>query len=192
MTTTQKAQQELNTNLEPDIGEKITDYPAGNQVRFSVIGTAFGCSTVLGAIVFFSLRFSEMVTAIRIHGRAIVLLHAPALLLLLLCLPLGVLILVVTGINWNNHLALHERGLIRRWGVSKKIWIWQATDRLDTRITHIKFGGNIVDIRIHLLLENPHDRFVIQNQYRDMPDLEAIDPSDASVTPFYKRSDHEM
>ncbi|MCA1788187.1 MAG: DNA recombination protein RmuC, partial [Desulfobacteraceae bacterium] len=27
---------------------------------------------------------------------------------------------------------------------------------------------------------------------RDMPDLEAIDPSDASVTPFYKRSDHEV
>ena len=27
---------------------------------------------------------------------------------------------------------------------------------------------------------------------RDMPDLEAIDPSDATVTPFYKRSDHEM
>jgi DNA recombination protein RmuC len=27
---------------------------------------------------------------------------------------------------------------------------------------------------------------------REMPDLEAIDPSDASVKPFYKRSDHEV
>ena len=171
MATSQKAQKMIHPPLEADLGQEIAVYQAGNQVRFRVIGTAFGTSIILAALVFFTLRFSEMVTAIRLHGRAIVLLHAPALLILLLCLPLGVMILFVTGINWDNHLTLYERGLRRKWGLSTKSWTGAATTRLDTHIIHIKFGGNIVDIRIDLILENPHETLVIHNQYRDMADL---------------------
>ena len=171
METFQSAQANEKTSPVAELGQEIATFHSRNQTSLRVIGLAFGISIILAASGFFILRFSEMVTAIRLHSRAIILHHAPSLLLLLACIPLGVLILLITGINWNNHLTLYEGGFIRSWGLRKKTWYWQSTTRLDTRITHIKLGANIINMRIKLLMANQNENLVIRNRYRPMQDL---------------------
>jgi len=153
------------------LGPEIAKFSACNQHSKRVIGLASGGLTILVSIIFFILRFSEMITTVSVHGRAVFLLHAPALILWLALFPLGMIILLITGLNWNNHLTLYERGLAVHRGLRKRIWYWERTTRLDTRITHIKFGGNIVDIRIKLILGNPHEMLVIRNRFTPMSDL---------------------
>jgi hypothetical protein len=162
---------EMMPTAQNHFGEVIAVFPTRHQTYLRIIGTALGWSILIAALGFFALRLSAMITAIQFHGRAILLQYATSLLLLLACLPLGFMILVVTVIHWNNHLTLYQHGLIKRQGLRKKTWIWRATTRLDTRITHVKFGGNIVHIRTKLIIGSPQATLVVRNRYRDMPDL---------------------
>jgi hypothetical protein len=159
------------TDQTHDLGAEIASYPTQNRAYKRLIGAAFGCLIILAAIFFFMLRFSELVMAIRVHGRAIVLLHAPSLILLFACVPIGAAILFLTAVNWDNHLALFDRGLILYHGLRKQTWHWESTTRLDTRITHIKFGGSIVNIRSRIILGNPHETLKIRYQYEKMEEL---------------------
>ncbi len=166
--TTQTRKESLKTK---DLGTEITVFPMRNQSLNRWIGFSLGCLLILASIVFSALRFTEIVMSVRVHGRAIILLHAPYLLISLTGLPLGAIILFLRAVNWDNHLTLHDRGLILRQGLTERTWYWASTTRLDTRITHIKFGGGIVNIRIHLTLGNPDETLVIRNRYEDMPTL---------------------
>ncbi len=159
------------SNHRQDLGTVIKSFPARYQTLNRVIGISLGCMLILASISFFALRFSDMATGIRAHGRAVILLHAPALIVLLAFLPVGVLVLLITAIHWDNHLTLFEEGLVLRRGRKQKVCEWKQTTRLDTRITHIKFGGSIVDIRIKLLLGNTHDKLVVHNWFEDMSEI---------------------
>ena len=171
MDSNQSAQAHLRLPPENPVGQVIADFPARHQTYLRVIGITLGVSILLAASVFFVFRFAAAVMAVQLHGRAIILLHVPSLLLLLACLPLGAFVLVMTAINWNNGLTLYEHGLMKKQGLQKRTWLWPSTNRLDTRITHIKFGGNIVNIRVKLTIGSPQSQLVIRNRYRDMPDL---------------------
>lgn len=153
------------------LGAKINSFPAQNLSYKRVIGTALGTSIILAAFGFFIPGFYEFVMAVRLHGRAVVMVHAPSLILLLACLPVGIAILAFTAINWNNHLELFDYGLVFYRGLRKRIWTWEGTTRLDTRITHIKFGGSIINIRVSLILGKSQDNLTLRNQYEDMSDL---------------------
>ncbi|MFW5713649.1 MAG: DUF6585 family protein [Brevefilum sp.] len=171
MGTSQSALGNIKSSQISDLGTEIATYPSWNQNHKRVIGLAFGCSIILASFFFIILRLSFMATAVRLHGRAAVLLHAPSLMLLIAFLPIGIVILLATIWNWNNHLALYEGGFIIHTGLRKKIWRWDWTTRLDTRIMHIKFGGNIIEVLIRLIVGNPKRTLVIRNQYKSMSDL---------------------
>lgn len=151
-----------------ELGAEIGTYPVRNQSYKRVIGTTLGTSIILAAVIFFTLGFYDLVMAVRLHGRAMVLLHAPSLVLMLAFLPIGVVILLYTALNWDNHITLFERGLILKQGIRTKMWIWEGTTRLDTHITHIKFGGSIIDIRVRFILGNPQETLTTRNKYEEM------------------------
>lgn len=171
MGTLHSMQANQTANQTHDLGAEIAIYPTRNRAYKRLIGVAFGCLIILVAIFFFTLRFSELVMTVRLHGRAMVLLHAPSLILLLACIPIGATTLFLTAVNWGNHLALFDHGFFLQHGLRKRTWYWESTTRLDTRVTHIKFGGSIVDIRIRLILGNPHETLLIRNQYEEMAAL---------------------
>jgi hypothetical protein len=171
METPQTKQFSTKASQTQDLGAEIYSFPVRNLSYKHVIGTTLGTSIILAAISFFTLGFYELVMAVRLHGRAMVLLHAPPLILLLASLPVGVIILAVTAINWNNHLTLFDQGLVERRGLRTRIWTWEETNRLDTRITHIKFGGSIIDMRVCLILGKPRDTLLMRNHYEDMSHL---------------------
>ena len=171
METSQTKQFSTKLNQNSDLGAEINTFPVRYLSYKRVVGTALGTSIILAATSFLTLGFYELVMAVRLHGRAVILQHAPSLILLLASLPIGVVILAFTAINWNNHLTLFDHGLVLRRGLRKRVWIWEATTRLDTRITHIKFGGSIIDVRVWLILGKPQDTLILRNQYEDMSNL---------------------
>jgi hypothetical protein len=158
-------------NQKQDLETVIESFPGRNQTLNRLIGISLGCSLILASIGFFVLRFSEMATGIMTHGRAVLMLHAPSLTFLLAFLPVGAIVLLFTAINWDNHLTLFTGGLVMRRGRKQTVWEWKSTTRLDTRITYIKFGGSIVDIRINLLIGNTNEQLEIHNWFEDMSEL---------------------
>jgi hypothetical protein len=168
METSHTKQNDISNNLMNDLGAEIETYPIRNRTYKRVVGTALGTSIILGSVSYFTMAFFELVMAVQLHGRAMVLLHASPLILMLAFLPLGVIILLHTAVNWDNRLQLFERGIFLQRGLRKQIWAWVGTTRLDTHITHIKFGGSIIDIRVRFILGSSTEMLVIHNQYEDM------------------------
>ncbi len=158
-------------NQDHNLGPEIASYPTRNRTYQRVVGTTLGTSIILAALSYFTLGLYELVSAVRLHGRAMVLPHAPSLILMLAFLPVGVVILLITAANWDNHITLYERGLLLQRWLRQRVWTWETTTRLDTHITHIKFGGSIIDIRVRFILGNPQETLVIRNQYEDMAEV---------------------
>lgn len=120
---------------------------------------------------------------INIHGRAIILsiFPFPAILYLLL-LMIGALLVTLSMITWQDGLDLYSQGLSRRTGRKVKTWLFEDTNRFDTQITQVTFGGSMVSSRMKIIFERSKDDYlVLHNSYEQMPDL--VDQLRALVLP---------
>jgi len=89
-------------------------------------------------------------------------------------------------------MILGENELIEHKGNKQRVWAYEETQRLDTAITNIQFGGSIVGTRVKLLLEDGDKRqWIIHNRYDNMAEL--IDTIRSRILPYsYKKALHKL
>lgn len=163
---------ETQKSYSSDFGTSLETFPIQNQIFKRWFWLLFGILVTLIAISLSLNQLSTILTTVRIHGRAVILIHAPYLLFLFFTiLPIGLIILVETFLHWSNRLILFEKGLVVYQGARKRKWHWQSTTLLDTRITHIRFGGSIIDTRIKFVLGNQKETLKITDRYKSMENL---------------------
>ena len=85
-------------------------------------------------------------------------------------------------------MILGENELIEHNGKKQRVWVYEETQRLDTAITNIQFGGSIVGTRVKLLLEDGDKRqWIIHNRFENMAEL--IDSIRSEILPHsYKKA----
>lgn len=158
----------------------------------------WGLISLGGIILFLVTLFSILLilntyTAIQRHGRAALLNNVlPLFPLLFIGLPLGISIILWAKNHWRDRLILQNEEIIQRKGKKHKVWSFNQTQRLDTAITNINFGGSIVGTKVKLLLEDGDQKqWVIRNDYENMADL--IESIRSRILPeLYRKSLKKM
>lgn len=142
-----------------------------------------GSLSIMAAIVLTIRLAIRTWDRIIIHGRAIIMTIFPfPTILYLLLLIIGVLLITLSIISWQDGIKLFDKGLVRRRGQKIKSWLYADTNRFDTQIAQVTFGGSMVSIRVRIILEDYADNcMVICNRYEQMPDL--IDHLRALILP---------
>ena len=154
----------------------------------------WGLISLGGIILFLVTLFSIILilntyTAIQRHGRAVLLDKViPVIPLLFIGLPLGIFVILWVKNHWRDRIILQEDEIIQRNGKKHKIWSFKETQRLDTDITNINFGGSIVGTRVKLSLDNGNQKhWIIRNDYENIADL--IDSIRSRILPdLYRKS----
>ena len=138
---------------------------------------------ILGTALFSGLQILNTYTAITRHGRAVLLDKLPLIFLVIaIGLPIGILLILWAKNHWDDQLIIHKNGFSQQKGTQKKNWYWQQTEKLDTAITSIQFGGSIVSTKVKLRLEDSNGgSLVIRNNYQRMSDL--IDRVRSNILP---------
>lgn len=107
---------------------------------------------------------------VEIHGRAILLNRFLLPFTIIIgTILLGVLILVHRLIHWKDGVFLDQDRLIFRSGFVGKVCLWQEVCRLDTRITHVKFGSSEIANKIKIIIKfNNQQKVILKNHYERM------------------------
>jgi len=131
-----------------------------------------GGMLILAASVFGTLIALNTYTSVLRHGRAILLNKITAILpMVLILIPIGLLLILWTKNHWEDRLILSESGLFQKKGKKEQSWLWEETEKLDTIITEIQFGGSSVATRLKLLLTGTNKKWLIRNRYENILDL---------------------
>ncbi len=161
------------TVIQPDLGQEIDHFSVSHQVfnrwLLLILGVILAIDGSLCALI----NIFNFWNAIQSHGRAVLLarITEPAIALLVI-LPLGILLIILAAINWQNGLTLYEKGLMIRKQNKEKVWLWEAITRFDNHITLVKFSGTTLTSRRKILLEDDQQNTLrIKNNYERMDDL---------------------
>jgi hypothetical protein len=133
----------------------------------------FGGILILTASVFVTLIALNSYTSVLRHGRAVLLNKITAILpLVLILIPIGLLLILWVKNHWEDRLILNESGLFQKKGKKEQSWLWDETEKLDTIITEIQFGGSDVATRVKLLLTGTNNKkWLIRNHYENILNL---------------------
>ncbi len=142
-----------------------------------------GGMLILAASVSATLIALNTYTSVLRHGRAVLLNKIISILpMLLILIPIGLLLILWAKNHWEDRLILNESGLIQKKGGNEQYWLWDETEKLDTIITEIQFGGSSVGTRVKLLLTDRNNRkWLIRNRYENI--LELVDHIREKVLP---------
>lgn len=154
---------------------------------------AFGGVTLLLTTLFSVLIILNTYTALLRHGRAVLLNKLlPFLPLIIIGISLGIFLILWVKNHWEDRMVLGENELIEHKGKKQRVWAYEETQRLDTAITNIQFGGSIVGTRVKLLLEDGDQRqWIIHNRYENMAEL--IDSIRSRILPHtYKKAIYKI
>ena len=163
-------------NTDPFSGKIIDHFPIRNKIfrRWSLLLAGISVATL--SMVFLVDRLITLSLAIQVYGRAIILNHAPLIyLLFFIGLPFGIIAILSAKNHWNDGITIYAEGFSLKHGIEKQKWIWQDVTSLDTRITHIRFGGSDVSVKVKMAIQDQDGRnLIIKNHYERINDLVAI------------------
>lgn len=155
------------------LGREINDFP----IRFQLINRwlvlILGIILLVDAILFALISTFNLWHAIQAHGRAILLVKITnPLIAVCLILPIGILLILLAAMNWQNSLTLYENGLIIRRQNRENTLLWDSIERFDNQITIVKFSGTTITARRRIILEDDQTkRLIIHNRYDHMDEM---------------------
>lgn len=170
----QNRSQNSTSNDYPEmLGKLLAHYPIHHQSakRWTLI--IVGVLAILASIGLIILMGMNTWERIIIHGRAVILsvFPLPAALYVLMFIA-GVLLITLSIIYWRNGVTLFEKGLVQCTGRKLKTWDYQDTERFDSHLAQVTFGGSTVSTRVKIILEDVEsNRVLIRNRYDRMTDL---------------------
>lgn len=155
------------------LGNQVNHFRAQHWLLKRWIYGVLGALAILTSIFLLIIHILITWSAVATHGRAIILSKLPApLASVSIIFMIGVLLIIILTIHWSDGVTLHENGMILRQGIRKRIWLWEDTKRIDTRVVYVKFAGATVAVRIKIILESVDDhRLIIRNHYHQMEEL---------------------
>lgn len=111
--------------------------------------------------------------AIQAHGRAIILGIFPFPILTYAAIfVVGILFVFLAKVHWWDSITLFENGLIKDQAHRVQVWYYENTERFDSSLNQILFGGSLIGLRANIVLEDDNkNRLVIRNNYIHMSDL---------------------
>ncbi len=168
----------------PTLGETLAVFPSHNQMIKRWGALIFGAALIISSIGLTFLLVSQTWDRINIHGRAVILSafpHPTALYALIFIV--GLLLVTLAVIFWQDGIHLFEQGLLQRSARKSKIWTYENTTRFDSHLTQVTFAGSMVSTAVKLILEDQAgQRLVIRNRYKNMPAL--IETLRATIVPL--------
>ena len=175
--------QSENENPERPLGEEVDYFPISCQSMNRWLTVILGILLILDAAVFGLINIINAVNAIKSHSRAVILARiTDPMFALCLVLPLGILLLIIAAVNWQNGLMLYEDGLILRRHGKEIIWFWRSIRQFDNQVTFIKFSGNTIGTQRTITLKDDQNKTLrIRDQYERMDEL--IDHLRESILP---------
>jgi hypothetical protein len=149
--------------------------------RFPVLHQSFNrwLLVILGIILLVDGSLSALINtfdlwnAIRSHGRAVLLVRiTEPMIAVFLILPIGILLIILAALNWQNGLTLYENGLVIKQRNREIVWLWDGVERFDTQITLIKFSGSTLNARRKIIIEDQQQNTLrFGNRYERMDEL---------------------
>ena len=169
----QTDQNKQKDNPQDDLGERIDHFRVRSQSLNHWLAVTLGILLILDASVFGMIHTFNALNAIQSHGRAVILARfTDPLFALCLVLPLGIILIIIAAINWQNGLTLYKNGFILRKHNQENIWSWQSVSRFDNQVTFVRFSGNtIAEQRVIVLEDFEHHCLKIHNNYERMDEL---------------------
>lgn len=168
----------------PALGESLAVFPSHNQMIKRWGALILGLALLVSSVALTVVLASQTWDRINIHGRAVILsaFPRPAALYMLMFL-VGVLLITLAMIFWQDGIHLFEQGLLKRSARKNKTWIYKNTTRFDSHLTQITFAGSMVSTNVKIILEDQAgQRLVIHNRYKNMPAL--IETLRATIVPL--------
>lgn len=151
----------------------VNHFPVHNYLFKRWFSLLLGCGLVLGTIGLSVHLILTTWARIIIHGRAVILTIFP--------LPtaaygivfiVGILLIIHSIIHWNDSITLYEKGFVQSAGKKEQTREYAHTNRFDSHITQIMFGGSVVSTKERIILENGSNRrWVIRRPYTYMDKL---------------------
>lgn len=176
-----------------DLGHVLDYFPIRNHKLIRWLTLITGVIAILAAIVLSVKLFINLINAIQIHGRAMVLGIIPfPTAIYLTILVGGILFVVLAKLHWWDGIILFKNGFIRNRGCQKQVWYYEKTNRFDNNVTQIKFGGSMIGDKTMILLEDgSKNRLVIQGNFIRTQDL--IQSLRASILPgLFQRARQQL
>lgn len=155
---------------EEALGKSLDHFPLANYQLKRWLPLIVGGLFILTSIILILILIIETSTQIAFHGRAIILgiFTLPTVLYVLLFFA-GILLIHLAVRHWHDGIQLYEAGLSQQTAKREKTWLFDATQRFDSFITQVMFGGSIVSTRIKIIFEDGSDNhFIIRNRYDRM------------------------
>jgi hypothetical protein len=169
-----KTKQTINDNLdEKTLGQKIDHFPIRHQLFNRWLLVIIGIILLVDGSLCALINIFNLWNAIQSHGRAVLLakITEPAIAVFII-LPLGILLIILAAVNWQNGLTLFEEGLVIKKRKLEKVWLWEVIERFDNHITLVKFSGTTLTSRRKIILEDKQQNTLrLKNKYERMDEL---------------------
>ncbi len=162
-----------NNEQKQKLGDLVDHFPVKNQKIKRWFTGGLGVLTMIASILLLAIQLVIIWSAVRTHGRAIILSKLPMpLAICTIIFLIGVLLIIRLPIHWSDGITLYKNAMIMRSGIKKRLWLWQETKRLDTRLVDIKFASTTIATKLRIVLESEgNQRLVIRNRYHNMEAL---------------------
>jgi hypothetical protein len=154
------------------MGHVLDHFPVQNRIVKHWLPLVFGVILILAGIALTANLIFRMQAAVQLHGRAILLtiLPSPTAYYALILFG-GIIITILVRVHWSDSVTLFQMGVVKEQGNRGKTWQYQTTQRFDSHIKQVIFGGSTVSTRVKVILEDNHRRLILRNNYIRMDDL---------------------
>lgn len=140
-------------NPHPNLGMLLDDFPRAYRKLYQWIWFVLGFLFLFFGTLLSIRYFFKTLSAIQIHGRASLLSpNAWLIFAVLIFLPPGIAFIYNGFLHKKDGFHLYENGFLIQNCKREQVWLWKNITRLDTPITHVKFGGDTIITRSMLIL----------------------------------------
>jgi hypothetical protein len=160
-------------NYAANLGRIVDHFPVQNRITKHWLLMVMGLLMILAAIALSMNMAFRMWTAIQFHGRAVLLGFFPfPTAFYPIILSTGILMVFLARAHWSDSITLFETGFVKYIRNNVRVWQYADTQRFDSQIKQVIFGGSIVSTRVSIILEDSTKRYwVIRNDYIRMDEL---------------------